>query len=187
MTTKPVSSQPDDRALAELVWRDRDEQAFRTLYQRHTPRLYQFVLRVMAGNEQDAEDVVQETWIRAVDKLRQFRWDASLNTWLAGIALNLCRGFFRRQDRRWVEIREDLGLLVPPRLEHERIDLEEALTKLAPGYRTVLILHDIEGFTHEQIAGQLEVSVNTSKSQLFHARRTLRSLVAPTGGEEART
>jgi len=187
VTTEPASPDPGDKALAELVWRDADERAFRTLYRRHTPRLYQFALRVLGGDEPEAEDVVQETWIRAVEKLRGFRWDANLNTWLTGIALNVCRGLFRRKDRKWMEIREDLELAVPPRPEHERIDLEEALVKLPPGYRTVLVLHDVEGFTHEEIAGQLDVSVNTSKSQLFHARRTLRSLLAPAGGEEART
>lgn len=187
MNTKPASPDLGDKALAELVWRDADEGAFRTLYRRHTPRLYQFALRVLGGDEPEAEDVVQETWIRAVEKLRGFRWDANLNTWLTGIALNVCRGLLRRKDRKWMEIREDIGLVLPPRPEHERIDLEDALAKLPPGYRTVLVLHDVEGLTHEEIAGRLEVSVNTSKSQLFHARRTLRLLLAPAGGEEART
>jgi RNA polymerase sigma-70 factor (ECF subfamily) len=63
--------------------------------------------------------------------------------------------------------------------EHERIDLEDALTRLPSGYRTVLLLHDVEGFTHQQIGNQLEVSVNTSKSQLFHARRALRRMLTP--------
>ncbi len=182
-----MSPEKCDKALAELVWRNADERAFRDLYRRHTPRLYQFVLRVLGGDEPEAEDVVQETWIRAVEGLREFRWDANLSTWLSGIALNLCRGLFRRQDRKWLEIREDMEPIVPPGLEHERIDLEEAITKLPPGYRTVLVLHDVEGYTHEQIAGQLAVSVNTSKSQLSHARRTLRSLLAPIGTREART
>jgi len=149
--------------------------------------LYQFTLRLLAGREQDAEDVVQETWIRATEKLGQFRWESSLGTWLTGIALNLCRALFRRQDDRWLEIREDLGLLVHEPKPHERIDLENALSRLPSGYRTVLILHDVEGFTHEQIGRRLEVSANTSKSQLFHARRALRKMLIPLGSREART
>jgi RNA polymerase sigma-70 factor (ECF subfamily) len=179
VSSKPDPLDPSDESLAESVMLDGDEQAFRTLYRRHTPRLYQFALRVLAGREQDAEDVVQETWIRATEKLGQFRWESNLGTWLTGIALNLCRMLFRRQDEKWLEIREDLEPLIHEPQEHERIDLEDALTRLPSGYRTVLLLHDVEGFTHQQIGNQLEVSVNTSKSQLFHARRALRRMLTP--------
>jgi RNA polymerase sigma-70 factor (ECF subfamily) len=175
-----------DRALAERVQLKGDEQAFRMLYRRHTPKLYQFALRVLGGNELDAEDVVQETWLRAVEGFREFRWEAALGTWLTGIALNLCRGLFRRHDRRWIAIREDLELVTAPRQEHEIIDLEAALTRLPPGYRTVVVLHDVEGFTHEQIAERLEISANTSKSQLSRGRRMLRSLLGPHESEQVR-
>jgi len=179
-------AQLGDRALAERVQRDGDDTAFRALYRRHTPRLYQFTLRVLGGNEPDAEDVVQETWLRAVERLSEFRWEAELGTWLTGIALNLCRGLFRRHDRRWIAMREDLDLVAAPRQEHERIDLEAALTKLPPGYRTVVILHDVEGFTHEQIAERLQISANTSKSQLSRGRKLLRSLLGPHESEQVR-
>ncbi len=179
-------AQLGDRALAERVQLGGDEQAFRTLYRRHTPRLYQFALRVLGGNEPDAEDVVQETWLRAVERLGEFRWEAELGTWLTGIVLNLCRGLFRRHDRRWIAMREDLELTTAPRLEHERIDLEAALSRLPPGYRTVVILHDIEGFTHEQIATRLQISANTSKSQLSRGRKMLRSLLGPHESEQVR-
>ncbi|UCG88754.1 MAG: RNA polymerase sigma factor [Gemmatimonadota bacterium] len=187
MSSKPESLDPSDRSLAESVMLDGDEQAFRTLYRRHTPRLYQFTLRILAGREQDAEDVVQETWIKATEKLDQFRWESSLGTWLMGIALNLCRALFRRQDERWLEMREDLALSINRPEGYEPIDLEDALTKLPSGYRTVLVLHDVEGFTHEEIGRRLEVSSNTSKSQLFHARRALRRMLTPLGSREART
>lgn len=166
---------------------DGDEKAFRTLYRRHTPRLYQFTLRILAGREHDAEDVVQETWIRATEKLDRFRWESGLGTWLAGIALNLCRALFRRQDEKWLELREDLTVPVNGAEGLQRIDLESALSRLPPGYRTVLVLHDVEGFTHEEIGRRLEVSANTSKSQLFHARRALRKLLTPSGHRGART
>ena len=187
MSSKPDSLDPSDESLAQSVMLDGDEKAFRTLYRRHTPRLYQFTLRILAGREHDAEDVVQETWIRATEKLDRFRWESGLGTWLAGIALNLCRALFRRQDEKWLELREDLTVPVNGAEGLQRIDLESALSRLPPGYRTVLVLHDVEGFTHEEIGRRLEVSANTSKSQLFHARRALRKLLTPSGHRGART
>jgi len=181
-----VSLELSDRALAERVQSEGDEQAFRALYRRHTPRLYQFALRLLGGNELDAEDVVQETWIRATAGLGEFRWESSMKTWLTGIALNLCRGLFRRHDRKWIEMRDDLELVTGPPREHERIDLEAAIAKLPPGYRTVVILHDVEGLTHEEIGRELEISANTSKSQLSRGRRMLRSLLEPHEGEQVR-
>jgi len=175
-----------DRALAERVLSEGDEQAFRALYRRHTPRLYQFALRLLGGNELDAEDVVQETWIRATARLGDFRWESSFGTWITGIALNLCRGLFRRHDRKWIEMHDDLELVTGPPREHERIDLEAAIAKLPPGYRTVVILHDVEGLTHEEIGRELEISANTSKSQLSRGRRMLRSLLEPHEGEQVR-
>lgn len=171
-----MPSETGDRALAERVLWDGDESAFRVLYRRHTASLYQFALRLMGGNAHDAEDVVQETWIRAVEKLGTFRWQASLATWLTGIALNQCRARFRRRDRRWLEVKEtDLVAEAPPL--HERADLEQAVAALPPGYRTVLVLHDVEGFTHEELASRLGIAVGTSKSQLSRARTMLRSLL----------
>ncbi len=187
VTSSSVSLEPTDRALADQVIRDGAEGAFRALYRRHTPGLYQFVLRLVGGNEHDADDIVQETWVRAVQKFGSFRWRSSLRTWLTGIALNRCRELFRRKDRNWLEVREDLELKVEGPLHHERIDLEAALRSLPEGYRAVLVLHDVEGYTHEQIGDLLEVTPGTSKSQLFRARRMMRTLLAPTSGEDART
>ncbi|UCD23033.1 MAG: RNA polymerase sigma factor [Gemmatimonadota bacterium] len=187
MSSKPDSLDPSDESLAQAVTVDGDERAFRTLYRRHTPRLYQFTLRLLSGREQDAEDVVQETWIRAIEKLDRFRWESSLATWLTGIALNLCRALFRRQDQRWLELRDDLELLIDRSDGLQHIDLESALTRLPAGYRTVLVLHDVEGFTHEEIGQRLDVSANTSKSQLFHARRALRKMLTPSRHRGART
>ena len=170
VTVAPAS----DEVLAKQVQWDGDEAAFRHLYRRHTPRLYAFVLRLLGGNESDADDLVQETWIRAVEGLEQFRWESSFSTWLTGIALNLCRKRVRQHDRQWMTLREEFDDPVDPPRVLERIDLERALRKLAPGYRTVVVLHDVEGWTHAEIAERLNISVNTSKSQLLRARRALR-------------
>ncbi len=177
---------PSDRWLADRVSRHGDEDAFRTLYGRYTPGLYRFALRVLGGNEFDAEDVVQQTWVNAVEGLDRFRWDASLRSWLFGIALNGCRGLFRRRDAGWLDLEQGPEVPAPRTSPHDRIDLEAALTRLPPGYRTVVVLHDVEGFTHEEIGERLGISPNTSKSQLSRGRRMLRLLLMPEEGHEAR-
>jgi RNA polymerase sigma-70 factor (ECF subfamily) len=173
-----TAPEPTDRELVRRVIDDRDEGAFRALYRRHTPALYQFALRTMGGDIAEAEDVVQETWIRGADGWEAFRWDASLLTWLKAIALNVCRTAFRRRDAQWLE---PTGPEPAARSEHPeaRIDLERALALLPPGYRTVLLLHDLEGYRHEEIAGLLGTTAGTSKSQLSRARRALRRFLSP--------
>jgi len=172
----PVTS---DRALAEQVLAG-DEGAFRQLYRRHTPRIHQLALRLLGGSEADAEDVVQDTWIKAVEKLDTFRWESALGTWLHAIAVNVSRESARRRGRRQ---ETDLPAEeLPARAPLERVevtDLERAIAALPDGYRTVLVLHDVEGFTHEEIGAQLGIAAGTAKSQLFWARRAARALLAP--------
>ncbi len=186
VTVRTESPAPNERALVERVWREGDEAAFRLLYQRYTPHLYQFALRLLGGNELDAEDIVQETWIRAIRKLGGFKWQSSLKTWLTGVVINSCREHLRRKERDWMEIRDDFLLVHSERSVHERIDLEGAISLLPSGYRAVLVLHDLEGYTHEQIGDLLEVSPGTSKSQLSRARRTMRSLLNPASEKDSR-
>src|SRR5688572_226224 len=87
-----------DRELVEAVVVNGDERAFRELYRRHTPRLYQLVLRLVES-EQDAEDIVQETWIRASEAAGNFRWESAFATWLTGIAVNRFRELLRKRNR----------------------------------------------------------------------------------------
>ncbi|MGD8278665.1 MAG: RNA polymerase sigma factor [Gemmatimonadota bacterium] len=176
-----LKAERDDRTLVERVLERGDERAFRELYRRHTPYLYQFALRVLGGHEQEAEDVIQETWIRAVGGLAGFRWQAGLRTWLGGIVLNQCRSLFRRRERFWVEaVPAAEPVSLPPPVE--RVDLERALAKLPDGYRTVLVLHDIEGYRHEDIARALGTTAGTSKSQLHRARRAIRTMLDSDAG-----
>jgi len=171
-----------DRVLAEQVLAG-DEGAFRQLYRRHTPRLHQLALRLLGGREADAEDVVQDTWVKAVEKLDTFRWESALGTWLHAIALNVTREAERRRGRRQ---ETDFPAEEPPArapLEQvEVMDLERAIQGLPDGYRTVLVLHDVEGFTHEEIGAQLGIAAGTAKSQLFWARRAVRAQLAPGKG-----
>jgi RNA polymerase sigma-70 factor (ECF subfamily) len=176
MTPRAVS----DRRLADAVLQHGDELAFRELYRRHTPRLHAFTLRLLGGAEAEAEDVVQETWLRAAAALGEFRWGSRLDTWLTGIALNLCREIFRRRARRQeTEWWDGAGPARMPAPHEDRVDLERAIAALPDGYRSVLVLHDVEGYTHEQIGERLGIAPGTSKSQLFHARRAVRTALAP--------
>ena len=169
-----------DRDLAVRVLAG-DEPAFRQLYQRHTPRLFQLALRLVGGDTADAEDVVQDTWIKATEKLDTFRWESAFGTWLGAIGINVARETQRRHGRRreveWSDAAEPPAAAPLERLEP--VDLERAIAALPDGYRTVLVLHDIEGYTHEEIGAQLGVAAGTTKSQLFWARRAVRALLAP--------
>jgi RNA polymerase sigma-70 factor, ECF subfamily len=172
-------SAPPDRQLAERVLAG-DEAAFRDLYRRHTPRLLQLALRLVGGEEADAEDVVQETWIRAAERLDAFRWESAFGTWLYAIGINVAREAARkREQRRETAWPDDEPPPAEPPDRVEPLDLERAIASLPTGYRTVLVLHDVEGFTHEAIAEQLGVTPGTTKSQLFWARRAVRALLAP--------
>lgn len=180
MPKQPFPTQAD-RELVEAVVINGDERAFRELYSRHTPRLYQLVLRLVEC-EQDAEDIVQEAWIRATEAAANFRWESGFGTWLTGIAINRFRELLRKRNR-WPALGLD-SVAEPeskPEYVGERIDLERALGMLPVGYRTVLVLHDLEGYRHEEIAEQLGIAAGTSKSQLFHARRYVRTLLEPAG------
>src|SRR5205085_2991100 len=174
-----ILAQQTDRDLLEAVVIQCDELAFRELYRRHTPRVYQLVLRLV-GSEQDAEDVVQEAWIRATEAAPNFRWESGFSTWLTGIAINRFKELLRKRNR-WPSVALDQvhEPEVRPDTVGERVDLERALSLLPVGYRTVLVLHDMEGYRHEEIAEQLGIAAGTSKSQLFHARRYVRALLEP--------
>jgi RNA polymerase sigma-70 factor (ECF subfamily) len=173
---------PPDRSLAEAVLRDRDERAFGLLYDRHTPYLYRFALRLLGGDELAAQDVVHDAWVRAVERLGGFEWRSSLRTWLAGITLNFARAV-RRDDARALEL-TDAHATAGDALEgtYDRVDLERAIAALPVGARHVFVLHDVEGWTHEAIATSLGVDEGTSKSQLSRARALLRARLEPREG-----
>jgi len=192
-----MKPQPDppasDRELADAVLRGGEERAFRTLYRRHSPRLYRLALRLLGGDVREAEDVVQETWIRAVGGLERFRWESLLGTWLGSIAIHVSHDALRRRRRGREDLWDDdptfLAEAMPSEAMFgerlgERIDLERAVARLPDGYRAVLVLHDVEGLPHESIARELGIAVGTSKSQLHRARRALRALLVPAGEEE---
>lgn len=175
----------DDRELALSAVRDRDERAFRELYDRHTPRLLRFALRLVGpAGDAAAEDVVQETWLRAVQRIHDFEWRSSLGTWLHSIALNVCRESWRRAGTERIPV-ADPPEQPAPAIE-AKIDLERAIAKLAAGRRAVVVLHDLYGYKHREIAEALGIAEGTSKSQLMHARRELEMLLTSGESHEGR-
>jgi RNA polymerase sigma-70 factor (ECF subfamily) len=169
---------PDRDLVARFLAR-RDEDAFRDLYRRHASRLYGLLLRLTGGRAADAGEGMQETWARAVRGLAGFEWRSSLSTWLAGIAIRWWREETRRRDREVaLPGEEQLPAAAPVRREIERVDLARALARLPGGYREAILLHDVEGYTHEEIAAMTSVEAGTSKSQLSRARSALRARLA---------
>jgi RNA polymerase sigma-70 factor (ECF subfamily) len=170
---------PSDRELVEALLDSGSETAFRTLYRRHTPRLLQFVARVLGGFAGDAEDVVQDTWVKAVGGLGRFRGESSFGTWLTAIGLNTARNHMRKAGR-WRGFLESVepsrASREPALTPEERMDLECVLARLPDGQRVVLLLHDLEGYTHREIGELLGIAEGTSKSQLSVARRQAQAL-----------
>lgn len=168
-----------DRELADAVIADGAEWAFRELYNRHTPRVFQLILRLLSGRPSDAEDVLQEVWLHAVRGLPRFRWEAAFRTWLTSIAIAQTQEWWRRRGVRVFEALDDDVAAAKDAAPADRMDLESAIAALPTGYRTILVLHDVEGFTHDEIATRLGIAIGTSKSQLFAARRALRARLTP--------
>ena len=175
-----MSDATSDRALVAAFLATREERAFRDLYRRYTPRLFRVAVRLTNDRSGVAEDLVHETWVRAAAGLAGFGWRASLGTWLTGILINRAR----EQYREWAggaRLPADArpGAAEPPL--DVRLDLAQAIAALPAGYREAIVLHDIEGYTHEDIAMITGRDVGTSKSQLSRARRVLRRWLAPEG------
>lgn len=164
----------DDMALIARIVRNRDERAFASLYQRHTTYLYQLALRLTGGDDAAAQDLVHEAWIRSIQRLAVYEARSSLRTWLAGFVVNAWRESTRDSARSMTLVETDPPDDTTWRDPLDRVDLERALAKLAPGYRDVLVLHDMEGYSHQDIAALLGIDVGTSKSQLSRARAAMR-------------
>ena len=162
----------DDRTLVEAYVRDRGEEAFRALYRRHAPVMYRLIVRLLGRRDADAEDALQDAWIRAAERFERFRWESSLSTWLCGIAVNCCRERMKRSQSESAQV--DDPEVAPAANHWQALDLERAIAELPCGARTVLVLHDVQGYTHEEIGRLLEIEPSSSRSQLVRARRALR-------------
>jgi RNA polymerase sigma-70 factor (ECF subfamily) len=161
---------------------DGDQAAMRALWTRHAPHI-DVVVRRLVGHDPDlAADVAQEVWIQIFRALPSFRGDSQFSTWAHRIAVNRTLNAIRRTRRTSaVETEvEDDSASVEPEAERALLaaTIEEAANRLSPGARTVFLLHDVEGYTHEEIAAELGITAGGSKSQLFKARAKLRVMLA---------
>jgi RNA polymerase sigma-70 factor (ECF subfamily) len=157
-----------------------DARAFEQLYRRHSRRVYAVVWRLAGGHAARAEDLVQEAFIRAWQALPAFRYESAFSTWLHRLAVNTAlmelRGRSGAEDRET----DDSALGQLPSHDtaggrmREQLDLERAVATLPERARAVLVLHDIEGWKHEEIAAELGMAVGSSKAQLHRARGLLR-------------
>lgn len=172
----------NERQLADLFLKKRDEESFLQLYRLITPSLYPLAVHIL-GNAQDAEETVQETWIRAIRSLPAFRWDAKLRTWITSILIRCCAERRKNAEPTFSGFQEEPVNDRTPNDPGLRMDLQQAIATLSDKQRTVLLLHDLEGYTHEEIGSLLGIEPGTSKSQLSRARRSLRSYM--TGGNES--
>jgi RNA polymerase sigma-70 factor (ECF subfamily) len=159
-----------------------DQAAMRALWTRHAPHIDVVVRRLVGGDPDLAADIAQEVWIQIFRALPSFRGDSQFGTWAHRIAVNRTLYALRRTRRvasLEVDVDDDTAAVEP---EGERAllaaSIEEAAAKLSPGARTVFLLHDVEGYTHEEIAAELGITAGGSKSQLFKARAKLRILLA---------
>ena len=161
---------------------DGDERAMRWLWNQHSPHV-DAVVRRLAGDSDLAEDIAQEVWIQIFRALPSWRGDAKFSTWVHRVATNRTLNALRRVRRvAAMEVGiEDHSATVEQDAEQLMLaqSIEEAANQLSPGARTVFLLHDVEGYTHEEIATELGITAGGSKSQLFKARAKLRRLLAP--------
>lgn len=184
MTAKETKTTASDYELAQAA-SGGDMDAFEALYVRHHRRVYSLCLRMVA-NVTEAEDLTQEVFVHLFRKLGSFRGESAFTTWLHRLTVNHVLMHFRKRGVRLERTTEEGD--VPEQVEVgsdrpesmpviDRIALDKAIGQLPPGYRTVFVLHDVEGYEHEEVANLLGCSVGTSKSQLHKARMRLRQLL----------
>lgn len=179
-TRTPAESGAADAALAAAG----DRRAFERLYRSHVDRVFSLCVR-MCGSRERAEELTQDVFVRAWEKLPQFRGESAFGTWIHRVAVNVVlndRKTAGRERSRAApdageyedqEPEEQYGSTAPPS-HADRMDLEAAIAKLPPGARKVFVLHDVEGYKHEEIAEMLGVTSGGTKAQLHRARMLLR-------------
>ena len=166
-----------------------DPQAERELYDGNVDRVYRLVYR-MVGDGALAEEYTQDTFVRAFDRLESFRGESALSTWITAIAISVVYNGQRKVRRlrsREVELEHAEPVAVTTRQADPdlKVKLNAAIDSLPEGYRTVFLMHDVEGFTHEEIGSALGIQDGTSKAQLSRARARLRRELAAYAGDLA--
>jgi len=174
-----------------------DEEAFAALFEAHKRRVYSLCLR-MLGNPTEAEDLTQEAFLQLFRKIATFRGESAFSTWLHRLSVNVVLMHLRKKGLNQISLDETENSQGEPikrdygdddrRLvgSIDRIGLNRAIEELPPGYRTVFILHDVEGYEHNEIADIMNCSIGNSKSQLHKARLKLREWFKQHQREEGR-
>jgi RNA polymerase sigma-70 factor, ECF subfamily len=189
----------DGLSEAEAIERAKqgDAEAFQALYDRHKRRVYSLCLR-MTANTAEAEDLAQEAFLQLFRKIGTFRGESAFSTWLHRLSVNVVLMHLRKKSLPVVSLEEttqnteedspkkdfgaeDLSLAG----SIDRLQLQKAVESLPPGYRTIFVLHDVEGYEHNEIAGIVGCSIGNSKSQLHKARLKLRDILRIKRAEKA--
>jgi RNA polymerase sigma-70 factor, ECF subfamily len=197
---KEVQRQGNDRDPneAELIERAKlgDAQAFQALYDKHKRRVYSLCLR-MTANTAEAEDLTQEAFLQLYRKIGTFRGESAFSTWLHRLSVNVVLMHLRKKSLPVVSLEETTqGEEDTPKKDFgaedlalagsiDRLQLQKAVDDLPPGYRTIFVLHDVEGYEHNEIATIVGCSIGNSKSQLHKARMKLRGVLKMNRAEKA--
>lgn len=174
-------------------------EAFEFIYRLHSRRVYALCLR-MVGNTAEAEDLAQEAFLQLFRKIQTFRGESAFSTWLHRLSVNVVLMKLRKKslpetsleemtepDEESSGPRKDVGSPDPTLVGSiDRLNLERAVDQLPPGYKQVFVLHDVQGFEHNEIAKMMGCSIGNSKSQLHKARLRLRELLQEAQRERAR-
>jgi len=196
---KEAQRQGSDPNEAELIERAKqgDAQAFQALYDKHKRRVYSLCLR-MTANTAEAEDLAQEAFLQLYRKIATFRGESAFSTWLHRLSVNVVLMHLRKKSLPVVSLEETTqgGEEDTPKKDFgaedlalagsiDRLQLQKAVDDLPPGYRTIFVLHDVEGYEHNEIATIVGCSIGNSKSQLHKARMKLRDLLKMNRAEKA--
>jgi RNA polymerase sigma-70 factor, ECF subfamily len=181
-TIESPSTIAEDKAAAlECIRRAQsgDVDAFEQLYREHSPRIYALCLRLKAGDKTNATELLQDVFVKAWRRLDTFRGDCAFASWLHRLAVNTMLESARSDGRRAARVlpMEDTSRLAGAARSSGielKMDMESAIASLPKGARLAFVLHDVEGYQHQEIAEQLGVTVGTVKAQLHRARRLLR-------------
>jgi RNA polymerase sigma-70 factor (ECF subfamily) len=196
--TDPVRQSGNEFNEAEAIERAKvgDAQAFQALYDKHKRRVYSLCLR-MTANTAEAEDLTQEAFLQLYRKIATFRGESAFSTWLHRLSVNVVLMHLRKKSLPVVSLEETTqGEDDTPKKDFgaedlalagsiDRLQLQRAVDDLPPGYRTIFVLHDVEGYEHNEIATIVGCSIGNSKSQLHKARMKLRDLLKLNRAEKA--
>ena len=181
-----TATQDHDKAAAlETIRRAQsgDVDAFEVLYRQHSGRIFALCLRLSGGDQAEATELMQDVFIKAWRRLVSFRGDSAFYSWLHRLAVNTMLENARGDRRRMARVlpmddTSDLPGASRPGGVDVRMEMEEAIASLPKGARLAFVLHDVEGYQHQEIAEQMKISVGTVKAQLHRARRLLRDRLA---------